>query len=193
MQTLFCEALFVFVILPSGRNGKPFLNEISLYLSVFTESHQPFQYIFHLSHIAGIVVVHQEFPYLIIHMLYFFLQIMLNEGKKVRDQAGQILTPGAKRRYGNGDGVDSVEQILSKISSGHFLRQTPIGSADQTEIQRNDPIAANPFNGSGFQDSQQLDLGVIGKLSDLIQKQGAKICFLKASGREGTTVNSTGD
>jgi len=50
------------------------------------------------------------------------------------DQQGYILGMVAKRRYGNGQNIYSIEKVLSKSSLFHCLFKVSVGCSNKPEI-----------------------------------------------------------
>ena len=71
--------------------------------------------------------------------------------------------------------MESIVEILAKAPRLHLGQGIPVGGADETHIHRLQLAAANPLQGPGLDEAQQLALQVEIHLADLIQKQGTPI------------------
>ena len=79
----------------------------------------------------------------------------------------------------NRDNIESVEEVLSKPSLKSVVLQIAQGSGYKSHIYRNGLFVADSADRLLLKSSQEFDLKVEGKLSDLIEKEGASTRFLE--------------
>ena len=93
-------------------------------------------------------------------------------------QPRQILATFPQGRHGDGEGVDTVIEVLTKLALPHHDRQGPVGGGDQADIGPQGFAGAHPPVGTGLQQAQQLDLDAQRDVTDLIEEEGATGCRL---------------
>ena len=71
--------------------------------------------------------------------------------------------------------MQPVVEILAKTPRLHLQQGIAVGGADEAHVDRLQLAAADPLQGAGLDEAQQLALQVQIHLADLVQKQGAAI------------------
>src|SRR6185437_6380561 len=69
--------------------------------------------------------------------------------------------------------VDAVIEVLPEFAFGDELFKVAMGGKDQPRTQRNELVAAQATELALLEHAQQLDLGVEGELTNLIEEQSA--------------------
>jgi len=98
------------------------------------------------------------------------------------DQQRYVLRALAQGRQRNGEGADPVVKVLTKLPGLHHLPEVPMGRADQAEVRLLRLDAADPAEGSGFEQTQQLHLQQRRDVADLVEEQGAATGRLHQAG-----------
>ena len=105
-------------------------------------------------------------------MLVLLLGIAQQE---VARQQQYVLAPLPQGRQVEGDDVQPVVEILAKTPCLHLRQGIPVGGADEAHVHRLQLAAADPLQGAGLDEAQQLALQVQIHLADLVEEQGAAI------------------
>lgn len=78
--------------------------------------------------------------------------------EEVVDQQRQVLDPVSKRGQGDGDDVESEEQVFSKPTFGDGASKVEVRRGENPGIHLDGVAAADAFEGAVLQDSKQLGL-----------------------------------
>src|SRR6187431_2021852 len=70
-------------------------------------------------------------------------------------------------------------EILAEISQRHFGRQISIGGGDQTDVDGDGALRAEPTDLPLFEHAQQLWLQIFGQLTELVEEDAPAICLLE--------------
>ena len=101
-------------------------------------------------------------------------------GKKAQQQrhVGGAL---AQRRRVQGQHVEAVVQVFAKAASGNLGLQVAMGGSNHTHVHGHGLGAAHRVHHALLQHAQQLDLQLQRQVANLVQKDGAVLCQLKAA------------
>ncbi|MNQ38035.1 hypothetical protein D3C85_515970 [compost metagenome] len=103
---------------------------------------------------------------------------MLLLGISQQEVAGQqqyVFAALPQWRQGERDHVQTVVKILAKTPRLDLHQGIPVGGADEAHIHRLHLAAADPLQGAGLDEAQQLALQVEIHLADLVEEQGATV------------------
>src|SRR5437879_4267589 len=81
----------------------------------------------------------------------------------------------------DGKDVESIEQVLPKLSSLDCGAQIAVRRRDDSYVHSNRMTASNPLERSLLEYSQQRDLCLERKFTDFIQKKRSAVCQLEAA------------
>src|SRR6187455_3760643 len=100
----------------------------------------------------------------------------------------QILAPFAQRRHQNGYDVETIIQIIAKLSRSHQRLEVAMGRGENPDIDLDRLAGADPFELAFLEDAKEFRLKVERQVADLIEKQSACVGQLKSSfaSRDGT-------
>jgi hypothetical protein len=101
--------------------------------------------------------------------------------KKIIGENGNVRHSLSESGEGNGNDADTIVEVLSEISFGHFLMEIPIGCGDDPDIDFDGFTISNSFELLFLDNSQQGLLKMEWNLSDLIEHHGTSVRQLEAS------------
>ena len=128
-----------------------------------------------LAYVAGPGVIEQHPRRLHIEILEALVLFLCVALQQVTRQQQYILAALAQRWQAQRDHVQAVVKIFTKTPRLHFYQRIPVGGADEAHIHRLQLAAADPLQGAGLDEAQQLALQVEIHLADLVQEQGSAI------------------
>src|ERR1035437_8454843 len=122
--------------------------------------------------IAGPLVFHQRFHGAGPDIMYRLTEVGCILLEEIPGEQGDIFRALAQRRHVDGHDVYTVIQVAAECARLDHLLQVAVGGEQDSKVQRDQFIAAQPAELLLLQDAQQLHLGVETELADLIQQQG---------------------
>ena len=103
-------------------------------------------------------------------------------GEEALRQHRDVHLPLVQRGKADGEGIDPVVEILAKPAVAHELLERAVGRRDQTEVDGDRLVAAEPLESPLFEHAQQLGLCDQRGIRDLVEEQGALVGDLEAAG-----------
>ena len=97
-------------------------------------------------------------------------------------QVGQVFLVFAQRRHVNVEDVQTVEEVVAKLSSGHRFLRRFVGGGQHANVDRGFGFAAQAAQLAVFQHAQQLGLRGDRHFADFVEQQRAAFGQLKAAG-----------
>ena len=98
----------------------------------------------------------------------------------VEQQAGVALALAERRQVDDGDG-EPVEQVLAEAAGGDLGGQGAVGGGEDADIDPGRGCGADAGDLALLEGAQQLDLGGLGQLADLVQKERAGVGGLEVA------------
>lgn len=96
-------------------------------------------------------------------------------GDEAMDQAGNVTFAVAQRRQFEVDHAQAVKEVFAESPLADHFAQVAVGGGDETDVDLDGFGAADPFEGTGFQHAQQLDLGGGIDFTDFVEEQRAVV------------------
>ena len=101
-----------------------------------------------------------------------------SEGQPIQqlaDDDGDVLPALAQGGNPDGEDVQPVVQILAELALGHHLPQIPVGGGEDPGLDGDLLLPANPKEGPGVEEGEQLRLEEQVQLADLVEQEGALV------------------
>ncbi len=139
------------------------------------EHHYVAHHVLQLAHIAGPGVV-EQYPHSVgIEILEALVLLLGISQQEVARQQQYVFAALPQWRQGERDHVQTVVKILTKTPRLDLHQGIPVGGADEAHVHRLHLAAADPLQGTGLDEAQQLALQVEIHLADLVEEQGATV------------------
>src|ERR1035437_3824226 len=153
------------------------------------EDRCPLNHVFEFADIAWPMVTHHHiqcrsgYPF---YILVILIGISINEIISQRNDVGTAL---AQWRNYDGEDVESVVEVFTKLLLTHHVFQVAIGSGNNSNVYLDWFVGTNSLQCLFLQDAQKLCLRRQGELANFIDKYGSTISLFKTpfalSGRTG--------
>src|ERR1700730_3924670 len=152
------------------------VNHVSL-----TYEQRAFNAVLELTHVAGPVIGGEHIDRRSRYPLDPFVMLARVLFDKVRGKRQNIGSSLAKRREIDCEDVQPIIEVLAKHSVANRLLQILVRRGDQTNIRLDRLSSSEAFVLALLKHAQQLDLGGLTQLANLIQKEGSAFCHLEAA------------
>ena len=138
--------------------------------------------VFQFPNIAWPQIIEEQAHRLGTESINCFSLICCKALKKVASKQRDIVASVPESRHMDGDYVETVVEVLSKMPFFHFLNQNSVGGGKDAYVHGQRLLASQTLKLLCLQDTKQLDLGGKGDLPYLIQKNSATVGLLEAPG-----------
>ena len=92
---------------------------------------------------------------------------------EVLDELRDVVAPLAERGHAEADDAEPIIQVGPHPAVGEQLVDVAVGGGHDADIQRDEPLAAEPAHLPLLEHAEQVDLGLGRHLGDLVEEQGA--------------------
>ena len=111
-----------------------------------------------------------------------FLPVFVGEtAGKMPGQQRDVIRALAERRHENLDDVQTVKQILAEGAGRDALFEVAIAGGHHADIHGDGFFAADPLEGAGFEDAEELGLDGQVDIRDLVEKEGPAVGAFEAA------------
>src|SRR5207302_2008883 len=100
---------------------------------------------------------------------------------EVLNQQGNVFSSFTQRRHLNWKNVEPVKQVASERARSDGSFQIAVSGCNHPNISSDGSSRTDPLKLAFLQNTQESDLGLGRKLSDLVEEDGASFGQLKAS------------
>ena len=140
---------------------------------VGAEDHHAGEGVFQLPDVAGILVVGQELPGLVLDGIDADIVFLLGLVQEELDQIHQVLLPFPERGDPDADGADPVVKALVDIVADDLLGKVPGGRGDQPAVDLIGIQGTDGLEGLALNGGKKSELCGDIRVQDLLQEEGA--------------------
>ena len=126
--------------------------------------------IFQLAHVTRKSILHEQVQRLRGKAANIFRKGRIGLGNKMMDKQRNIIFTLFKAGQSNGNYIQTIIEILAKLSTGDTIFQIPVGGGNNADIQINGTGAADPEYLSFLENVQKLYLHGQRHLTDFIKQ-----------------------
>lgn len=103
-------------------------------------------------------------------------------GEEVLDEEGDVV--GAIFEVGQVELHDgkAVVEVFAEGATCDLFAEVPVGGSDDADIDRDDLVAADPFDLTALEGAEELGLKVGAELAELVEEEGAAAGLLEGAG-----------
>src|SRR5258708_7481968 len=162
-----------------GLGAKGFREVIRRNLGPLGDEHAALDHVFELADVAGPPVADQDVVRRRRDRLDVALMTCLVLLEEVLAQERNVLGALAERGHAQGDRVDPEIEVFAQLPVAEGCVEVDIRGADETEVDADDPIAADRPVLTLLDDAKQLGLQIRRHLADLVEQERAPLRHLE--------------